>query len=129
MSAGPGLDACRALLEGIAARDGDAIAACFAPAAQLRALTPHLLREESGPEAIAARYLAWLRSLEPFELLATDTERVADRIRIRYRFRGVDAAKGPQENEHTAYAAVEEGRIVALNLTCAGFRPAGAPRA
>ena len=118
---------CRALLEGIAARDPEAIAGCFAPGALLRALTPRQLREVSGREAIAQRYLAWLGSLDDFELLAGDTERVADRIRVRYRFRGTDPVKGPQENEHTAYAAVEGGHIVALDLTCAGFRPAGAP--
>lgn len=120
---------CRALLAAIAARDGDAIGACFAPDAVLRALTPHQLRELEGRAAIVERYLAWLLSLEPYELLAADTEQVADRVRLRYRFRGVDPVKGPQENEHTAYAAVEDGRITALNLCCAGFRPAGAPPA
>ena len=48
----------------------------------------------------------------------------ADRARLRYRFRGRDPAKGWQENEHTAYATVVDGRVTALNLTCAGFRPA-----
>lgn len=120
---------CRALLEGIAHRDGAAIGACFADDATLRALTPHQLREVAGREAIVERYLLWLRSLEPFELLSADSERVADRVRVRYRFRGVDPVKGPQENEHTGYAAIEDGRIVALNLTCAGFRPAGTPTA
>lgn len=129
MSAPPEAAPCRALLEGIAARDGDAIAACFAEGATLRALTPHQLRELTGPAAITERYLAWLGSLEPYELLSADSEVVADRVRIRYRFRGVDPVKGPQENEHTAYAAVEDGRIVALNLCCAGFRPAGASSA
>lgn len=123
MSAPAEIATCRALLEGIAARDRDAIAACFADDAEVRALTPHQLRELTGPEAISERYLTWLGSLEPFELLSADTERVADRVRIRYRFRGIDAAHGPQENEHTGYAAVEGGRIVALNLCCAGFRP------
>lgn len=128
-STAPDAAPCRALLEAIATRDGDAIGACFAPDAVLRALTPHQLRELDGRDAIVERYLAWLRSLEPYELLSADTERVADRVRIRYRFRGVDSVKGPQENEHTAYAAVEGGRITALNLCCAGFRPAGAPPA
>lgn len=127
MTAAAGSAPCRALLDGILARDAAAIAACFAEGAVLRALTPHQLREETGPDAIAARYLTWLRSLEPFEVIAADTEQIADRVRIRYRFRGVDAVKGAQENEHTAYATVEDGRIVALNLSCAGFRPSSPP--
>ena len=115
------------LLGGILARDHRRIAACFAHDATLRALTPHRLREETGPEAIARRYSAWLDALEPFAVTSSDVEQVSDRIRLRYRFRGCDPAKGWQENEHTAYAAVVDGRIAALNLSCAGFRPAEPP--
>jgi hypothetical protein len=53
-----------------------------------------------------------------------DVTPIADRVRLRYRFRGRDPVKGRQENEHTAYATVERGRVAALNLSCAGFRPA-----
>jgi hypothetical protein len=112
------------LLAAIGARDRARIAACFASDAKLRALTPHRLRELDGPEAIAAQYGYWLDPLESFALLSGDVTAIADRARLRYRFRGHDPAKGWQENEHTAYAAVEKGRVAALNLTCAGFRPA-----
>lgn len=115
------------LLAGIASRDRGRIAACFAPDAQLRALTPSRLRKESGPEPIAARYAAWLDGLDPFAVTSSDVVQVADRVRLRYRFRGRDPEKGWQENEHTAYAAVVDGRIAALNLSCAGFRPAEPP--
>jgi hypothetical protein len=113
------------LLAGIATRDFTRIETCFAPDAVLRALTPHQLREEHGPPAIAGQYRSWLDSLSDFEVLAADAERIADRVRIRYRFRGRDRAKGWQENEHTAYAEFSGDAIVALNLSCAGFRPAG----
>jgi hypothetical protein len=115
------------LRDGIASRDSGRIAACFTPEARLRALTPSRLREETGPEAIAARYAAWLDGLDPFAVTSSDVERVADRIRLRYRFRGRDPENGWQENEHTAYATVVDGRIAALNLSCAGFRPAEPP--
>ena len=116
------------LLRGISGRDFARIEACFAPDAVLRALTPHQLREEHGPHAIAAQYRHWLESLDELELLAGDEEQIADRIRIRYRFRGRDPEKGWQENEHTAYAALAaDGSIAALNLSCAGFRPTGPP--
>ncbi len=121
-----GLATCQALLAGIGGRDGDAIGACLAPDVLLRVLTPRTLREEPGREAAVARYGAWL-SLESFELLAADAERVADRVRVRYRFRGCDPEKGWQENEHTAYATVDDGLIVALNVSCAGFRPVRPP--
>ena len=111
------------LRRAIAARDGNRIAASFTADARLRALTPHAFREETGPDAIARRYHAWLDSLEPFEVTASDVEQIADRVRLRYRFHGRDSEKGWQENEHTAYAEVVDGRIAALNLSCAGFRP------
>jgi hypothetical protein len=115
------------LFAAIKARDLERISACFAPEAKLRALTPHELREENGPNEIVARYRAWLGSLELFAVTDGDVEPVADRVRLRYRFRGRDATKGWQENEHTAYATVVDGRIAALNLSCAGFRPAEPP--
>ena len=115
------------LLAAIRARDLERIGACFASAAMLRALTPHELREENGPEEIVARYRAWLGSLESFAVTDGDVAQIADRVRLRYRFRGRDPAKGWQENEHTAYATVADGRIVALNLSCAGFRPVEPP--
>jgi len=115
------------LLAAIEVRDLAGIAACFAPDAKLRALTPHELRELDGPAAIADRYASWLEPLERFVLVSGDVEQIADRFRLRYRFRGRDPAKGWQENEHTAYATVVDGRITALNLSCAGFRPAEPP--
>lgn len=121
-----GVATCQALLAAIRERDGEAIGACLDPDVLLRVLTPHALREEPGREAVVARYAAWL-SLEELELLAADAERVADRVRVRYRFRGRDPVKGWQENEHTAYATLENGLIVALNVSCAGFRPVEPP--
>jgi ketosteroid isomerase-like protein len=115
------------LYRAIGARDLERIAACFARDAKLRALTPHELREADGPDAVAARYRAWLASLEPFAVTEGEVVPIADRVRLRYRFHGHDAVKGWQENEHTAYATVVDGRIAALNLSCAGFRPAEPP--
>lgn len=112
------------LLDAICSRDLTRIAACFAADAKLRALTPHRLRELDGPEGIAGQYAYWLDPLESFSVISGDVDAIADRARLRYRFRGRDPVKGWQENEHTAYATVVGGRISALNLTCAGFRPA-----
>ena len=110
------------LLAAIRQRDWEAIGACFAEDAVLRVLTPHRLREEVGRDAIVARYRAWL-GLEQLEVVASGAEVVADRVRVVYRFHGLDPAKGPQLNEHTGYGAVEHGAFVFLNVTCAGFRP------
>src|SRR5262249_58544224 len=46
------------LVEAIAARDEAAVAACFAPAVELRALVPRGLRERSGAHEAAALFAA-----------------------------------------------------------------------
>lgn len=115
------------LLAGIAARDYELIAGCFAEDASFRVLTPGPLRELHGPAETRDRYRAWLDDLDGYEVLESDAVTIADRVRVRYLFRGRDAEKGWRLNEHTGYAAVKDGRIVSMILTCAGFRPTAAP--
>ncbi len=118
---------CGALLDAIAARDFRRIGECFAAGASLRVLTPGPLRELEGVEGVVDRYRFWLEPLEGFELLEGDVEEIADRVRIRYRFRGLNPEKGWQLNEHTGYGTVENGQLTALNITCTGFRPTETP--
>ena len=120
------MEVCERLLMAIRARDYAAIECCFAREATFAALTPHRLREHAGATEAAARYRSWLEPLDDFEVVESDCAQVADRVRIRYRFRGVDRENGHQENEHTGYATEEDGRIAQMNLTCAGFRPLAA---
>jgi hypothetical protein len=115
------------LLAGIAERDFERIAACFAESARFDVLTPQRLREHRGAQEATERFRHWLEPLEAFEVLASDVVEIADRIRVRYLFRGRDPEKGWQLNEHTGYAAVADGRIRSMTLTCAGFRPTPAP--
>jgi hypothetical protein len=115
------------LLTAIAARDYDAIAACFSATTRFDVLTPHQLRRHASAEEAAERYRRWLEPLGQFEVLESDSAPIADRLRIRYRFQGRDPERGWQLNEHTGYAAVEGGQIASMTLTCAGFRPVPAP--
>ncbi len=118
-----------ALLAAIGARDYEAIAGCFAAKARFLVLTPKpQLRDHTGPAEAAERYRKWLDGLDPFDVLDAGREVIADRVRIRYRFRGRDPESGWQENEHSGYARIDgDGRIALLTLTCAGFRPVTAP--
>lgn len=115
------------LLSAIAARDFESIERCFAPHARVEVLTPHELRSHGTADEVAARYRYWLRPLGEFTVLESDAVPIADRVRIRYLFRGKDERGGWQLNEHTGYAAIEDGLIVSMTLTCAGFRPTPAP--
>jgi hypothetical protein len=111
------------LLDAIARLDYARIEECFSEDAVMRVLTPGPLREFQGAGEAAGRFRFWFEPLEGFELVEGDVEEIADRMRIRYRFRGRDPEKGWQLNEHTGYAKVRSGRIKAMNVTCTGFRP------
>ena len=105
------------LVDAVARRDWDGIAACFTPEARLRMLTPGPLREDEGPEAIAARFRYWFGELEDFEVRESDVTVIADRVRIHYR-----AVGSGKTTDHTGYLAVEDGRVAWLVMTCTGFR-------
>jgi ketosteroid isomerase-like protein len=120
-------DVAERLLRAVTARDYDAIEECFAPEVRFDVLTPHQLREHRSATEATERYRAWLEPLERFEVLERDASVIADRVRIRYRFRGRDPKSGWQLNEHTGYAVVEGGRIASMTVTCAGFRPIPEP--
>jgi hypothetical protein len=116
------------LLDAVVARDFTAIEACFADDVTFDVLTPHQLRRHATAHESAERYRYWLASLDGYEVLEREVAPIADRVRIRYLFRGRDPSAGWQVNEHTGYAAVEGGRIASMTLTCAGFRPTARPQ-
>lgn len=118
------LDAGARLLDAIGAQDFAAMEACFAPAARLRAMVPSAVREDEGPAAIGARFRFWWEELDHVELVQSELEPVADRIRLRYCLRGHDADDGWVTVEQTGYLQAEEDAISVLNLVCSGFRPA-----
>jgi hypothetical protein len=120
-------DVGRRLIDAIVVRDYDVIADCFAADASFDVLTPHRLRRHASAAEAAECYRRWFESLERFQVLEADAVPVADRVRVRYSFRGRDPEKGWQLNEHTGYAAIEHDEIVSMTLTCAGFRPTSAP--
>jgi hypothetical protein len=110
-------------LDAVGSRDFDAIAACFHDDARMRALVPSRLRDESGPEAIAARYRYWLGDADTVELVEHEHDSIVGRERLRYRLRVVDPENGEQLMEQEGYATVNDGRIATLNLVCSGFLP------
>jgi hypothetical protein len=115
------LDRFLTALEG---RDWDALGACFAPDAKLRALVPTALREADGGGAIADRFAVWFADLQQYELLESGVSPFVDRVHVSYRVRGIDPEDGDTIVEQRGYATVDDDRIAALNLVCSGFRPA-----
>ena len=55
------------------------------------------------------------------ELVASEVEAVADRVRILYRIHEHEP-DGWYLVEQVAYATVQDGRFADMNLACSGFR-------
>jgi ketosteroid isomerase-like protein len=108
-------------IAGIAAQDQAAIAACFVDDAEFRALVPPGLRERSGAAEAGQLIAAWFGDSTSLDLADMQTAEVGDRLRISYRFTGVENGE-PYVVEHHLFCTVRDDRIERADLLCSGFR-------
>jgi hypothetical protein len=110
--------------QALAAKDFDRLAGLLDPGVDFRGLTPRRFWEPDGPEEIVAGVLRqWFEDedeIEALEKLETDT--VADRERVAYRFR-VRNPEGLFLVEQQAYLSGSGGRITWMRVLCSGYRP------
>jgi ketosteroid isomerase-like protein len=110
------------LVAAIAAQDEAAIAACFAEDAEFRALSPPGLRERSAGADVGALIAMWFGDSTVLEVAETQTMQIGDRLRISYRFTGIENDE-PFVVEQHLFCTVRDGRIAQADLLCSGFRP------
>jgi ketosteroid isomerase-like protein len=110
------------LVQAIANQDADAIAACFTPEAEFRALIPPGLRERQGAEEAAALFARWFGDSTELDLVESSAETIGDRLYVGYRFHGVEEGK-PYVLEQHLYYTLDDGKIARADLLCSGFRP------
>jgi hypothetical protein len=110
------------LVNAIAAQDEAAITACFAPEVEFIALTPNGIRERSGAEETGALFARWFGDATVLDLDGTEATEVADRLRIAYRFTGVEEGESFVV-EQQLYCTVSDGLIQRAELLCSGFLP------
>jgi ketosteroid isomerase-like protein len=110
------------LVAAIAAQDEAAIAACFAEDAEFRALSPPGLRERSAGADAGALIAMWFGDATVLEVAETQTMQIGDRLRISYRFTGIENGE-PFVVEQHLFCTVRDGRIAQADLLCSGFRP------
>ena len=110
------------LVAAIAAQDEAAIAACFAEDAEFRALSPPGLRERSGAADTAALIAMWYGDSTVLDLAEVRSEQIGDRLRISYRFTGVENDE-PYVVEQHLFCVLRDGKIGQADLLCSGFRP------
>jgi ketosteroid isomerase-like protein len=110
------------LVRAIAEQDQSALAECFAPNAELRALTPHGLRERAGAIDAASMISSWFGDSTELHLLDSRSDELADRVHVSYRFEGVEEGEAYLVEQHL-YCTVADGKVARADLLCSGFRP------
>jgi len=103
-------------------RDEERLEVCFQDHARLRALVPSGPQEHVGAETIAETFAAWFGDADRLQLLDQSTELLADRLRLRYRFREVYDDGDSELIEQDAFCVVDRGQIAAMDLVCSGHR-------
>lgn len=111
-----------AFLEALTSRDFEGVEASLAPDVRFRGLLPGGLRELQGAAAVTGQLRTWFEKPDVFEVERSDSEDVAGRLQIAYRFRLHDE-NGWRVIEQQAFCDVDDGRIWRLDLVCSGFRP------
>ncbi len=107
----------------LADRDSKRLEACFDSKARLRALVPPGPQEHRGAQVIARVFAAWFGDADTIQLVDSDSEPVADRLHVRYRFRESYKDGDSELIEQDAFCLVDQGRILAMDLVCSGHRP------
>jgi hypothetical protein len=115
----------RAFAEALARKQFDDAIALLAPEVEFRALTPRRGWEASVPAEVGEILRQWFKdTVEIEEVVAIETDTVADRQRVAYRFQGQNE-DGPFTIEQQAYYSEQGGRIVWMRVLCSGYRPCG----
>jgi hypothetical protein len=111
-------------VDAIVAKDADAIASALDPAIDFRGMTPSREWRATTPEGVVEIVLgSWFEPQDRVrEVLDVETLAIADRHRLRYRFR-VESPDGEYFVEQQAYFDALDGRITRMSAVCSGFRP------
>ncbi len=110
--------------EALAAKDFEGVRALLHPEIDFAGLTPRRSWAAGDPSAVIEDVLrSWFEdSDEVDEVLSIDSDTVADRERVGYRFAGHNE-DGPFLVEQQAYLSERDGRIDWMRVICSGMRP------
>jgi hypothetical protein len=112
-----------AFAQAVTAKDYARIAELLHPEVDFKGLTPNRLWEASDPATVEGILKRWIEADEHVEeLISVETDTVADRERVGYRYR-LRTPDGLFLVEQQAFLGEREGRIGWLRLVCSGSRP------
>jgi hypothetical protein len=100
------------------------VTALLDPRIDFRGLTPGRAWEAPDSHTVVNDILRqWFEDTDELdEIVSIESDRFADRQRVRYQFRGLNA-DGPFVVEQQAYYTDTDGRINCMRVLCSGFRP------
>ncbi len=113
----------------IAAKDSPALLEVLAPYVDFRAMTPGRVWEAASAQEVVDDVIFgnWFEPSDDIaHIESIETESVADRARVIYRFR-VNNPDGAFLVEQSAYYALNGDRISWLRVMCAGYLRVAAP--
>ena len=111
-----------AFLEALTKREFAAARALLAPDVRFRMLVPSELMTEADAEGTIGRFIDWFGGADAFEVEAGGSEEVEGRAAIMYRFRLHDPDGWQVIQQHIMLDVGDDGRIMAIDLLCSGFR-------
>ncbi len=114
------------VIDGLAARDFDAVVDAFDERVAFRALLPKRVLDVEGREAVRSAFDTWFEAAGWWELVEAVVGEVGGRIHLRWRLRLTNPRIGPGVFlvEQQAYAdAAADGRLRDVALLCTGYRP------
>lgn len=113
----------RRLVQAIADKDADALAAALDPEVDFLALTPRRLWEGHTPDEVVDVVLGeWFAQDDHIAgVVAVEEDHVADTARVGYRF-DLELPDGPYVAEQQAYYRTDGATITYLRVMCSGFR-------
>jgi hypothetical protein len=114
------------LIDGLAARDFDAVVNTLADDVTFRALLPSRVLELGGRTAVRSTLDAWFGGAGKWEMAEAVVGEVGGRINLRWRLRLTNPDVGPGTFlvEQQVYADCgTDGRLSDVALLCTGYRP------
>jgi hypothetical protein len=113
-----------AVLDSVARRDFDGLAAALHEDVHLRALLPGGFREWHGRAGVNAAFTGWFDGFDEYEVVDADLAEVGARLHLQWRVR-VRSPRNADRSlvvEQQVYADVDaDDQIYRLSLLCSGF--------
>jgi len=111
-----------AFLEALTTREFSAARAHLADDVRFRMLVPSGLMTESDADGAIGRFVDWFGGADSFEVEEASARDVEGRAAITYRFRLHDPDGWQVIQQHIMLDVGDDGRIMAIDLLCSGFR-------